>query len=429
MSTTGAAVLPAAEAIPCAAVASRAEAPALPLPQQPRYQSLDFMRGIACVLVVVLHSTAVHEAFLQQPGNAPTESGVVEALFRGAQYLWLGVPMFFVISGYCIAATADSTRRRPRALTTYFLRRCRRIYPPYWAALALATALVIGLDVLLFPGLLSRNLDPMSRPWWLSWPQVLGNLSLTETWRHHLGGGDRGYLLGPAWTLCYEEQFYAATGLLLLVSARFFFRAATVLSALCLLTTFAARWLRIPIAGFFFDGHWLLFAAGILVYWQVNYAAARQRVAITVFLVLCVVFSWFGPPLMIDAGVTAEGRVKVAFVFALILSFLHPLDRWLCAQAWIRPVAFCGTICYSLYLTHRPVVGAISQAFHLLGVRDTPGTLFLTVPVCLAVALLVGWVFHLLVERRFLNPPQTLARPADKTQRPAAAANGVVAVT
>ena len=41
-----------------------------------------------------------------------TEGGTaVEWLLYAATYLWLGVPLFFVISGYCIAASADSARR------------------------------------------------------------------------------------------------------------------------------------------------------------------------------------------------------------------------------------------------------------------------------------------------------------------------------
>src|SRR5262245_59887486 len=66
----------------------------LPSPRSPRYRSLDFWRGVACLLVVVFHASYdVRVADEPQP---------FRAIFRAVSYLWLGVPMFFVISGYCI---------------------------------------------------------------------------------------------------------------------------------------------------------------------------------------------------------------------------------------------------------------------------------------------------------------------------------------
>jgi peptidoglycan/LPS O-acetylase OafA/YrhL len=66
----------------------------------------------------------------------------------------------------------------------------------------------------------------------------------------------------------------------------------------------------------------------------------------------------------------------------------------------------CGSICYSLYLV---VVRAVSTAFHRLGLRGDPVTLFVTTPVCVAASLAAALVFHRAVERRFLNPQETPA--------------------
>jgi peptidoglycan/LPS O-acetylase OafA/YrhL len=62
-------------------------------------------------------------------------------------------------------------------------------------------------------------------------------------------------------------------------------------------------------------------------------------------------------------------------------------------------------MCYSLYLTHWPVVKLVSHLLYLAGVRGLWPTLALTTPVCIAVSVAVAWAFHLLVERRFLNTP------------------------
>src|SRR5207244_1662290 len=146
---------------------------------------------------------------------------------------------FFVISGYCIAATADSSRRKSGASASYFRRRLRRILPPYWAALVF-TAAVLGLVTLLGrPDLVMTDpaIDTGSipRPAELTAAQWFGNLTLTETWRHYLFGDPELKLLGPSWTLCYEEQFYVVCGVLLLVAPRRFFAGVGVVSLFTLL--------------------------------------------------------------------------------------------------------------------------------------------------------------------------------------------------
>src|SRR5947209_8469455 len=120
----------------------------LPVPRCPRYLSLDIWRGLACLLVLVHHSTFYKATGANFKGLLATASAWLETV---AARLWIGVPLFFVISGYCIAATADSSRRRPHAIGNYFIRRFRRIYPPYWILLALTIAVVLLIDLALAP--------------------------------------------------------------------------------------------------------------------------------------------------------------------------------------------------------------------------------------------------------------------------------------
>src|ERR1700757_449030 len=91
-----------------------------------RYPSLDFWRGVACLMVVVYHSS------FYVAGKGQLHGGIRLA-FTGIEYMWLGVPLFFVISGYCISSTCDSIRRKRHSARTYFWRRYRRIFPPFWA--------------------------------------------------------------------------------------------------------------------------------------------------------------------------------------------------------------------------------------------------------------------------------------------------------
>jgi hypothetical protein len=88
--------------------------PVILAPRDPRYLTLDLWRGLACLMIVVLHAT--HNANEAIGTAGPLGKAVLAILSR----LGIGVPIFFVISGYCIAATSDSTRRKPRAPARFF---------------------------------------------------------------------------------------------------------------------------------------------------------------------------------------------------------------------------------------------------------------------------------------------------------------------
>ena len=131
------------------------------------------------------------------------------------------MPVFFVISGYCISATIEVARRRPRPLGTYFGRRFRRIYPPYWCLLFIAVTIMP-----LFNWLTGRSISEIPtdcKPSTLTLSQWFGNLTsrnlaIPLVWR----SSERA-LFGHAWTLCQEEQFYFVAGILLLLMPRKFF--------------------------------------------------------------------------------------------------------------------------------------------------------------------------------------------------------------
>jgi peptidoglycan/LPS O-acetylase OafA/YrhL len=182
-------------------------------PGSRRYLLLDHWRGLACLSVLVFHASG------QQPEHGTLAQEVIARL-------WIGVPVFFVISGYCITASVIRTRDSGGTLTDYFKRRLRRIFPPYWAAMLLVAfvasvaAVTTGAAVLAHTRDGFDAIDAHSLSAW----RWLGTLTLTEGWRGHLlPFGGRGWFLGHAWTLGYEEQFYAVAGLMLLLAPRRWF--------------------------------------------------------------------------------------------------------------------------------------------------------------------------------------------------------------
>jgi peptidoglycan/LPS O-acetylase OafA/YrhL len=357
-----------------------------------RFQSLDHWRGAACLFVIVYHATLVHVLSMpRQLGD-----GVAGLLLEVTHRLNLGVPLFFVISGYCISAAADNARRRQHSVRWYFVRRFRRIYPPLWILILCTAAAYFVLDYPWQHPVLSRQPWAQLGPWSYSVSQWIGNLTLTESWRHYVFGSGRAHFPGQAWTLCYEEQFYLVTGLLLAMSARRFFTGAAVVTVGTGLVLVASRVGGVTVEGFFFDGSWFLFAAGMLVYYQINYATRGQARVAQVALLLAI-------PLSGAYSTSAMSGSKAAFAVAAALPILYRRDRDIASSRLLKPLEYCGQMCYSLYLVHVLPVKAISTALYAAGVVSPWATLLVTVPTCVVASVAIGWIFHIAVERRFLN--------------------------
>ena len=175
----------------------------------PRYATLDAWRGLACLGVIVFHSTAAYVADAPFIARVQSEGGTfADWCAVACGRMWIGVPLFFVISGYCIAAAAVNTVERGRTIRTFLWRRFRRIYPPLWIYLILSGAVLMLLPSTMMPGPTDGFAEPIPRPQSLSWWHWLGQFTLTEEWRGNVVGPPKQYFAGHLWTLCYEEQFY-----------------------------------------------------------------------------------------------------------------------------------------------------------------------------------------------------------------------------
>ena len=82
-------------------------------------------------MVVVDHVAipALSAAGVDYPGALQT---ALRRLVVAATSLGLGPSMFFAISGYCIAASVDSLRRKGKPAGAFLLRRLWRTFPAYW---------------------------------------------------------------------------------------------------------------------------------------------------------------------------------------------------------------------------------------------------------------------------------------------------------
>jgi peptidoglycan/LPS O-acetylase OafA/YrhL len=364
-----------------------------------RYESLDAWRGFACLLVVIFHATAF---------NLTANLREVSSSFPGSiillmSYLYHGVTLFFVISGYCIAAAVEASARRDLPMANFFWRRFRRIFPPFWVLVALA-AILAGVGHAAHAGRFfwevpASGASEFRRAADLSGRQWLGNLTLTESWLPGLLGRTPRLLegTGHAWTLAYEEQFYAISGLLLVLSRRNmnrFFAGAAVVTLL----TFgvgASPALQSRLSGVFLDGHWIMFACGIAVYRDRAHAGLWEQRAIRGVLALLCLTGLAMRPISLS--------LVICTAFALVLIALQRFDAAWASARVPRLFWWCGTRCYSLYLVHWPLTRPLERVLFEYGVRSPWASLLITLPVCVGASLAAAWAFHALVERRFLN--------------------------
>jgi len=246
-------------------------------------------------MVVIYHSCTVFFT----PHTYHLSEGLSGVLLLIASYGYLGVPIFFVISGYCISATAQNTLRNRHRVSTFFIRRFRRIYPPYWILLG-ALVPIAFLVYYFFPE--NAPCMRLSNPAHLHFWQWIGNFSLTETWRYHVVGPSHDLFLKPIWTLAYEEQFYALTGLIILLMPQHFFRGAVVISLITLFCEQVISRFGFRFTSLFLDGSWQMFAAGIVVYYKVNRANLRQNRFLTGILWVGVLYCFRHPSLLLQGS-------------------------------------------------------------------------------------------------------------------------------
>jgi peptidoglycan/LPS O-acetylase OafA/YrhL len=373
----------------------------------PRYRLLDAWRGVACLIVVIYHAGF---ALGRDEAVSASAGWVRWGTVASLRMMSLGVPIFFVISGYCIATSADANRRRGLSSWSFLKRRFWRIYPPYWVSFFGVVALVTGLDAV---GLARWHGEPigLQSPGELGWSQWVGNLTLTETWRPLAWGvADHEPFTRVAWTLCYEEQFYFVCFLMLWLAPRRLYEALAVFSAVVIafrIGIWGVGWVD-RIDGTF-PTLWHEFAAGLAVYWRLNVArceGAKRAVEAGLAALFVIGLLW---GLRSTAGAGGFGLILIA-----LRRWDGQADDW----APLRALAACGGRCYSIYLAHLPVCTVGIASLGELGLTGFWTRVVVVVPLLWVVATAAGWLFFELVESRFHNTVLTRSPGGPKRRSP-----------
>jgi peptidoglycan/LPS O-acetylase OafA/YrhL len=256
----------------------------------------------------------------------------------GVPGLWCGVDMFFVLSGYLITGILLRTLGRPGYFATFYRHRAFRIFPAYYAALAVSV-LLLG----------STVTDVV--PW-----------AATYTSNFHRAFYDQDGALTPLWSLAVEEQFYLAWPLVLfLCPAK---HRGKMLAALAVAAPMSRVLAHLVIGRTAASTLPVCRMDGLVLGALVAYLASRGelqrlvRPALAALIPAGLIFA--GAALVIpikslafSVGVYEGSAIFFVLLLVVVVGEAMPWANHLLAS---RPLVYVGTISYGLYLLHMPVL-------------------------------------------------------------------------
>ena len=372
-----------------------------------RLRSIDALRGLAALGVVFYHAVdqtekAVPAGLLHYP---------VRFIQFASSFGYIGVFLFFVISGFCIHlqwARRRANNEEPKIqFGAFWKRRLRRLYPPYIITLVLffsLTALAVGLSVTRF----------------FLYDVVMHLLML-----HNLDPRTAYSINGVFWTLAIEEQLYLAYFLLLFLRKRW---GWPITLTICLLSR--AGWMTLSHLVWLKTGigipvpeaaacHWFTWALGAigveawfglvkLPRWSSNLKLA------TVLIVAASALSHFLPSIPKDTIWHNGGWFLIHPVWGL--GFFMVVNRMVLAEdSWLRErrlpllislFSMLGVFSYSIYLTHELT---IMQSWRWTDPAATQiQNVFLIV---IPAVVLFAWIFFWFCERPFMRSAKNFDSP------------------
>ncbi len=368
---------------------------------------LDGVRGLA-ILIVVVHNAAwiageSHD-FLMKLTTAITATG------------WLGVSLFFTLSGFLITGILLDTKHKPTYFESFYLRRTLRIFPLYYA--------VIAFTVLVAP-LLAWSpewIASVYRTQWLYWLYI-------TNW--FLPFGSLIFGLSTFWSLAVEEQFYL---LWPLVVRHMTSRRLALLCLVVMAVTPVIRWalraagLPADVNYFWTITRWDALFAGALVAillreergvhilrrWQGRVAA----LAGTALIVLVGLQHGFHSDGM---GTQVIGQSLIAILSACLIAYAVEegphASRRLQGCLSLGALRTLGKYSYAMYVFHFPIHMLLTPyAEAWVQGADTPARfarVALYVSTILVLSLAMALISWRLIEKPFLDLKDKIApRPA-----------------
>ena len=365
---------PAGGALATSGAQERTQALPRDRPRQPTYSSLNALRVILGIAVLLYHLGAT--LALDKYFGIDLYEHIFG--FGGAR-----IPFFFVLSGFLLTIVYARDIGSPARAPGFLWRRAWRVYPTYWIVLLLVMAPALFVDSL-------RDAIPHD-------PLVLLKTFLLIPQHTSVAGPTGAPVLVAAWTLHYEMAFY------LVLAVWIWSRAAGIALCLVLAANMAVcmEWQCGFYNSFLAGGSMLYFAFGAGAAWLARrlpplpHAKALAWVAGLTYLFIAVLTH--GDDL--TAAGAHDPSIYYGMLASLILLCLTRLEDEAAhgaGPAWLKVLADSS---YAMYLIHFPVISLMCKLLTGAGLRGFYGaTVALVATLLVCVGLSVA--FHLLVERR-----------------------------
>ncbi len=365
-----------------------------------RNLGLDLLRLFAILLVIGNHLRPL-------PGG----HGVLLAgWIRGG---WVGVDLFFVLSGFLVTGLLfnDYSRHGSVSIGRFLVRRGFKIYPAFWVLIAFSVAVFW-----------SKNQPVPTR-------NLLGELCFVQNYAAHIWP--------HTWSLAIEEHFYLCLALLVSLLVRrpgpnpfsWFPGIFTAIATGCLFLRILNA-MRYPE----YDYSWDLFPThlridslffGALLAYASHFHRLEERI------------TWFPAWMRIIAGLAF---LMPAFIFA------RETDRWISvvgftlfyigsgllvlgaiklqatSSRFLRQLGALGASSYSIYLWHEPI-----NAWFAVGILDShpndPGVYWQYLALCVFGALLFGYAMAFVIETPVLKLRDRFYPSRARSRNPSAIAS------
>jgi peptidoglycan/LPS O-acetylase OafA/YrhL len=326
---------------------------------------LDGIRALAILLVLISH---------------------IRPIEGGPPIGYLGVGIFFVLSGYLITSIslAEEAKKGALSLAGFYIRRTFRIFPLYYFVLGTYCFLILGLN--LFP---EKHL-PLKE----ALPFYLAYLQEIPFFRAAQGGALPFY---QSWSLGIEEKFYLIWPLVCFVALRhrsaWRIPAGFVLVMACSFNRYTRPYVSI------------LFGCLLALSLQcdsVRKTVERNAAAGIWILTALLVSLCFAPALLWKWDLALS---LYALVFAFFLGFLVTGKSYFKKVLGLPPLAFVGKMSYGVYLVHLLCIGLLRSKAHI-------HTTWIMMFAALGLSLAVAVVLHYLLEQPFIQWGRHLSKKA-----------------
>jgi len=332
-----------------------------------RLELLDYGRFFAAVIVIFFHYT--FNGIANGKINSLTH---VEPLINFTKYGYLGVELFFMISGFVIIQSA-----RNRTPAEFAVARAIRLYPSYWFAVIFTSifAWYWGNDLM--------SVTPF---------QIIANFTLLQ---NYLGIEN---VDGVYWTLVYEIKFYALVFFILVIGFQKHLDLIFMLWPVAMFAAFLTGFEYLPYMG----GYFYYFSAGALfAVLQVN-KSLKYLLSMFISLCLCLSYSTSNASLKTELmGVSFSENIVgiIVIIFFAFFIFINTKKAQLLSLPYSKTL---GALTYPVYLIHAHFGYMFISKY---GTEDNKISIYI---ITLAIVLSVSYFIHKAVEVHFSHFWKTL---------------------